>query len=189
MGVLDVRSHNEAMLFVLLRDCDACGALVRDITDELRVEDASLLSEYTTVCRVCGNIDSYVFRLPEHDPQTGRGGVIYGGDDPSTVIDAGEWLDAAEQIASGGPAEPDGLTPPAREAAAWAMTGAAAAVREVLKFIPPGADRVPPAAVWTERGQERFARDPVRMRRAGLEVLETMYRESAERLAGEGQPC
>jgi hypothetical protein len=186
MGVLDVRSHNEAMLFVILRDCEACGALARDITDELRVDDGTLLSEYTCVCRECGNIDSFEFRLPEHDPQAGRGGVVYGGDDPSTIIDAGEWLDAAERIASGGPAEPDGIE---REAAALAMTGAAAAVHEVLKFIPPGADRVPPTAIWTERGQERFARDPLRMRRAGLEVLEKVYRESAERLAGEGQPC
>jgi hypothetical protein len=52
----------------------------------------------------------------------------------------------------------------------------------VLKFIPPGADAVPLQAIWTERGQAQFARDPWRMRRARLEALEAAYRSSAVRL-------
>jgi hypothetical protein len=112
--------------------------------------------------------------------------VVYGGAEPSTALDAGEWLAAADRIATGGPVEPEALSPPERASAAYAMAGAAAAVAEVLKFIPDGADAVPLEAIWTERGQAEFARDPWRMRRARLEVLEAAYRASAARLDGNG---
>ena len=67
--------------------------------------------------------------------------------------------------------------------AAWAMAAAAGAVAEVVKFIPPGEDRVPLAAIWTARGKSEYAREPGRMRRARMEVLEAVYRRCAAELA------
>jgi hypothetical protein len=81
--------------------------------------------------------------------------------------------------------EPVGLTAEQRAQAALSMEAAAAAVREVLKFIPPGAERMPLSAIWTDRGRAEFAREPARMGRARMAVLETAYRESAARLAGD----
>jgi hypothetical protein len=182
MGVLDARSHNEAMLVVVLRECSACGEQIRDITDEVLAGATAVLTRYRAVCQRCRNVDGYEFRLPADDPQAGHDGVVYGGAEPSTVLDAGEWLEAADRIATGGPVEPGALSPLERAGAAYAMAGAAAAVGEVLKFIPSGADAVPLQAIWTERGQAQFARDPWRMRRARLEALEAAYRSSAVRL-------
>jgi hypothetical protein len=186
MAVLGARSHNEAMVYVVLRDCGACGEQIRDITDELSVHDGRVRTEYTALCQRCGSPDTYVFDLPERDPQSGEPGVIYGGADASKILDAGEWLGFADRLAAGGPVAPAGLTPQEREAAASSMAAAAAAVREALKFIPPGADTVPLTAIWTDRGREEFGREPGRMRRARMEVLAAAYQESADRLAGGG---
>jgi hypothetical protein len=187
VDVLAARSHNEAMVYVLLRDCRACGEADRDLTDDLRARDGDVFAEYTSFCRRCGNVDAYTFRLPERDPQAGGSGVVFGGDQPSAIVDAGQWLYYADRTATGGPVEPAGLTPEQRLDAALAMESAAAAVREVVKFIPSGEERVPPEAIWTDRGRAEFARDPLRLRRDRMAVLEAAYRDSAVRLAGGGQ--
>ena len=48
---------------------------------------------------------------------------------------------------------------------------AAGSVGEVLKFIPDGADSVPPQGFWTDEGRAEHARAPDRFRRAELERL------------------
>jgi len=187
MDVLGARSHNEAVVYVLLRDCRACGASNRDLTDESARRDGATVVEYTAFCRECTTIEAYAFRLPESDPQTGATDVVFGGDEPSTIIDAGEWLAFADRTAGGGPVEPAGLTPEERADAALALQSAAAAVREVVKFIRPGDDRVSVAALWTGRGRAEYDRDPWRMSRSRMAAVETAYREAAERLA-DGNP-
>lgn len=184
MAVLDARSHNEAMLYVVLRACRTCGERARDITDEIDVRDGAVHTEYAAVCRRCGDTHRYVFRLPERDPQAGVDEVVYGGSEPSKIIDAGEWLGVADRLAAGG-FGPAGPQPSDRGNRALALA-AAAAVDEVLKFIPVGADRVPLNATWTDEGKEQFARDPGRMRRARMEVLAGVYRSGAARRARAG---
>jgi hypothetical protein len=186
MDVLAARSHNEAVVYVLMRECRACGAGNRDVTDEFGTGDGATVTEYTSFCRDCTNIDTYTFRLPESDPQNAVAEVAFGGDEPSSIIDAGEWLVFADRTANGGPVEPTGLTPQQRADAALALHAAAAAVREVVKFIRPGEERVSVSALWTERGRAEFERDPWRMSRGRMEAVETAYREAAERLAGGG---
>jgi hypothetical protein len=187
MDVLAARSHNEAVVYVLMRECRACGAGNRDLTDEFGTAEGATLTEYTAFCRDCTHIDTYTFRLPESDPQNAVADVAFGGDEPSSIIDAGEWLAFADRTANGGPVEPTGLTPEQRADAALALHAAAAAVREVVKFIRPGEERVSMSALWTERGRAEFERDPWRMSRGRMGAVETAYREAAERLAG-GEP-
>jgi hypothetical protein len=187
VDVLAARSHNEAMVYVLLHACRACGEENRDVTDEIEARDGVVHTEYTSFCRRCGNVDRYLFRLPERDPQTGEVGVAFGGSEPSTIIDAGQWLAFADRTSTSGPVEPGGLTPEERADAALAMQAAAAAVQEVVKFIEAGEERVPTSAIWTDRGRSEFDRDPWRMSRARLAVVEAAYREAAERLAA-GRP-
>ncbi len=184
MDVLAARSHNEAVVYVLMRQCRACGGGSRDVTDEVGTDSTT---EYTAFCRDCTNIDTYTFRLPERDPQGAVAGVAFGGDEPSSIIDAGEWLVFADRTAGGGPVEPAGLTPQERADAALALHAAAAAVREVMKFIRPGEERVSVSALWTDRGRAEYDRDPWRMSRGRMGAVETAYREAAERLAG-GRP-
>jgi hypothetical protein len=183
MDVLAARSHNEAVVYVLMRDCRACGSRNRDVTDEFEARDGAMVTEYTAFCRDCTNIDLFVFRLPETDPQTTVSAVAFGGDEPSAIVDAGEWLIFADRTATNGPVEPAGLTPEERADAALALQAAAAAVREVVKFIAPGEERVSFSALWTECGRAEYARDPWRMSRERMAAVEAAYREAAERLA------
>jgi hypothetical protein len=187
VNVLPVRSHTEAMVYVLLSDCRGCHSRNRDVTDELEARDGAVTASYTAFCRDCGNVDGYTFRLPDHDPQGGDPGVVFGGPEPSTIIDAGQWLRFARQTAIGGPVEPEGLTGPERASAARAMQAAAAAVREVVKFIGPDVDRLPRSAMWTDQGRDEFDRDPWQFSRERLAVIENAYRTAAERLAGDGR--
>ena len=186
MAVLEARSHNEAMAYVVLRACRACGEQIREIEDELAEHGDAVLTEYTTTCQRCGNTDTYRFRLPRQDPGSSGTELRYGGAEPSKIVDAGEWLAFADRVATGGPVSPAGLSPTECAQAASAMAAAAAAVAEVVKFIPPGEDRVPLTAIWTARGRSEFAREPGRMRRARMEVLEAAYRRSAAELAAAG---
>lgn len=86
-----------------------------------------------------------------------------------------EFLWVADQVATD-----TGLrllhTPPAerreqRAGSAFAL----AAVEEVLKFLPEGADRVPEELFTSERGREVFHKNPRRFERAGL--LENIARK------------
>ncbi len=174
-------------MFVLLRECRACGGGNRELTDELDVGDGEASTEYTAFCRDCGNIDAYRLRLPDADPQSGEAGVVFGGPEPSGIIDAGEWLALARRTSEGSPVEPAGLTDRERADAALALHTAAAAVREVVKFIEPGRERLPLSAMWTDAGREEFDRGPWRFSRPRLAVIERSYREAAERLA-DGRP-
>jgi hypothetical protein len=56
------------------------------------------------------------------------------------------------------PESPAGLTDAQRRAAYADLDAGAAALEEVLKFVPAGADAVSPFAFWTERGR-RFSLD------------------------------
>ena len=184
VNVLSVRSHTEAMVYVLRSDCRACHSRNRDVTDDLEARDGTVNASYTSFCRDCGNIDVHTFRLPDHDPQGDDPGVVFGGSEPSTVIDAGQWLRFARQTAVGGPVEPNGLAEAERASAALAMRAAAAAVREVVKFLEPGVERLPRSAMFTDEGREEFDRDPWQFSRERLAVVENAYRTAAERLAG-----
>jgi hypothetical protein len=184
VNVLAARSHSEAAVYVLMHDCRACGSSNRDVTDELDARDGDVFTEYTSFCRDCGNIDVHRFRLPAHDPLAGAVTVVFGGPEPSAIIDAGEWLAFARRTSGGGPVEPEGLTLQECADAALAMEAAAAAVREVVKFFEPDAERLPRSAIWTDRGRAEFDRDPWRFSRTRLAVVENAYREAAGRLGG-----
>ena len=57
-----------------------------------------------------------------------------------------------------------------------ALQFAAAAVAEVIKFIPPGATAVPADAFWTAEGQATYEADPARFHRTRLEITQQTYR-------------
>ena len=54
---------------------------------------------------------------------------------------------------------------------------ARAALEEVIKFLPDGADSVPDNAFWTERGRAVRDREPGRFRRARLAAVLDVYRK------------
>jgi hypothetical protein len=100
----------------------------------------------------------------------------FGGTEPSELLDAGEWLWVADLTAGNVPADD-------RAEAHRSLSVATAAVEEVVKFIPPGADEVPGDAFWSQRGREVRAAEPGRFQLDRLLVVRDTYRDLAARHA------
>ena len=115
-------------------------------------KDDGLLSVYEGACGGCGKSRRFEFVLSEPlSPSTGP--LAYGGDEPSTIIDAGQFLGLANRNAKSVPADVAALIESARPSAGDALDVAIAALAEVLKFIPPDASTVPPGAFFTDQGR------------------------------------
>ncbi|WP_328449392.1 hypothetical protein OG780_17905 [Streptomyces sp. NBC_00386] len=169
--MLIARSTQEAHLYMDLHAC-ACGAESFEREHRLDERDGVLVAVYEGVCPRCGRARSFAFRLTDELPPAPP---AFGGSEPSRIIDPGEFLWVSDQVATD-----TGLrllhTPPAerhqqREGSAFAL----AAVEEVLKFLPRGADSVPGELFTSERGREVYDRTPHRFERAAL--LENIARK------------
>jgi hypothetical protein len=170
---LRARSINEASLFTELHRC-GCGQIDFDRKahwvpappDETR---ATLT--YSGDCARCGSARYFSFSVPadadsSRAPDPLGAGYSYPGDGPSEVLDPAQfWLyanhcaGAADQLLAEAPAglwsdddNWDGITE--------LLAVSVAAMREVLAFIPPGADRVPAAAFSSATGRVLHRTNP-----------------------------
>ena len=166
------RSNAEAHLFMDLRPC-GCGdtRFPRQSAVVRRGDD--LCSQYTGACETCGTVRTFVFRLPQEILMPVPGRVVFGGpaDGPSQLLDAGEWLEVADLHARRNPGTVNDLAT------------AIAATEEILKFVPPGGERVPDEAFWTERGRAVRDGEPGRFRAVRLEAVLGAYRDLLARRA------
>ncbi|MFG1794955.1 hypothetical protein [Nocardia sp. NPDC049149] len=145
--------------------------------------EGDLGSRYQGVCPSCGAEREFTFRIPEQIEIPSADEVRYGGAEPSELIDPGEWLSVADSAANRAPADPAGLSSQERAQQQHVLAIAIAAVDEVLKFIPEGAETVPESAFGTERGRQVFAAEPGRFSRRRLVAVRAAYREVAARCA------
>lgn len=161
------RSILEAGLFVELHPCECGGG--GELTMSLAEQDGRPVAIYEGTCPECGRERRFEFALPAQP----TAGPAYGGAEPSTIIDAGEFLwysdRVAEQAAAGTGAQ-------ARSAADTAI----AALDEVLKFIPAGADAVPREALASELGRAVYDAGPDRFARAELDHRRRLLAEARE---------
>ena len=163
------RSPLECRLYIELHPCD-CGGPVIDITDRVVTHEGALCARYAGRCSECGEGREYLFALaPEIAAPDAFGGAT-----PSTIIDAGQYLAAAEraarQVRPGGPPE-DGAS------ARASLARAIACLEEVMKWIPPGEDAVPASAFFTDEGRRIHSDEPNRFRRVRLAAVLAAYRE------------
>jgi hypothetical protein len=96
----------------------------------------------------------------------------FGGDDPSQIIGAGEFVGLCEGIARHVPANPQKLPYDRHKAAVGGLNLAQNALGEVLKFIPPGEDEVPDSAFITDEGRALRDKEPGRFRRGRLAAVQ-----------------
>ena len=171
MGLPTARSRDEAHLYLDLTPCATCDSVETDWQHGQALVDGELVSAYDGRCAGCGAEREYFFRLPNQE--VGGEFPAFGGDEPSDLIDAGRWLALADQLASN-------LPPHDPEASAQALAIAAAAVGEVLKFIPRDEYVVPASAFWTAEGLRVRDAEPGRFRRERLEVVLGTYRGLSE---------
>lgn len=169
------RTSAEAHLYMDLHGC-SCGqgGFARD-SEVVALDDGDLARRYTGACAGCGTAREFVFRLPAEAVMPPAGRVSFGGDQPSQLIDPGEWLSIADAYAAQAPADPAGLAPEHVRRGRATLDRGAAALDEVLKFVPEGADAVPAGAFFSDRGREVFAREPGRFRRNRLAAVRDAY--------------
>ena len=159
------RTRDEARLYLDLTPC-ACGEVDADWQHATGLFDGELVSVYDAACPHCDAEREYTFGLPEHE--TAAEYPNFGGAEPSQLIDPGRWMALADHLAGNLPADdPETLT--------QALQFAAAAVAEVIKFIPPGATAVPANAFWTPEGQATYAADPPRFNVDRLTLVRQTY--------------
>ena len=177
------RSNAEAHLYMDLHPC-ACGEIhFPRASSVVTTPDGVLASRYAGTCPQDGAEREFLFRLPEHFVSPPPDGVVaYGGPEPSELIDPGEWLSIADAYARSVPADTASLADDGLATARAMLVHAVAAVEEVLKFIPAGADRVPEDAFVTDRGRAAYTREPGRFRRPRLEAVRDTYRSIAAQL-------
>jgi hypothetical protein len=162
------RTSAEAHLYMDFTPCEACGYLGFSGTHASMLVDGRVQSRYEGLCPRCGTERRFVFRVPDELRLPRQHEIEFGDRVPSELLDPGEWLVIADLASRRAPA-PD----------AQDLQLAAAAIDEVVKFIPEGADAVPPEAFRTDTGRGRYAKEPGRFRRRRLEAVANAYREGA----------
>lgn len=173
--MLLARSSRECRLYMDLHIC-SCGESRFEARHVLNQSAGGpLLAVYEGTCPRCGLARRFTFTLDEALPPPPP---AFGGPRPSSIICPGEFLLVAAQAAGSAPADPNGLSGQQRATARNALATAAAAVEEVLKFIPEGADAVPQAAVTSSAGAALYSREAGRFSRARLGAVLAAYRGS-----------
>jgi len=169
----------EAQLYLELRAC-TCGQDRFQPVHELQRRGDDLIARFTGPCRTCGATRTYEFVMERETSSP----PAFGGQEASRLLDAGEFLWASDQAAARVPVNVSGLTPRRRGDAMADLRYAIAALQEVAKFIPGGADAVPVEAVSSELGQVLYRADPERFTREVLQEHLASYREGLADLEG-----
>lgn len=160
------RTRDEAHVYLDLTPCPTCGSVETEWRHALAQVDGELVAAYDGACQDCSAQREYLFHLPEREHAGGT--PNFGGPEPSALIDPGQWLALADLLMAAVPADdPDA----AAEIAAFAT----AAVAEALKFVPDGADTVPPSSFWSTTGRQVHDRQPGRFHRDRLQVVLDTY--------------
>jgi hypothetical protein len=174
------RSALEASIAVFLEACPNCGAHGLEAVPETVVAGGDVALRFAGPCSTCGAPREYLFARAD-EVITGEQQI--GGDDPSRLLDAGQWVGYALFLTDGTPETPDGMPAEDRADARLDLLLAADALAEALKFLPADADEVPRSAVWTEAGLAVFDEAPSRLGRAWLTYTMEGYRRWAGRFA------
>ncbi|SEF89861.1 hypothetical protein SAMN05444920_101963 [Nonomuraea solani] len=174
MAFAVARTRDEAHLYLDLHPC-ACGSVDTTWDSGLVSVEGELSNRYSGSCGACGRPREYLFGLPGK-PVMPAGYPTFGGAESSQLLDAGEWMWVADLTAGNVPVDDEAE-------ARRTLAVAAAAVEEVVKFIPPGADEVPDDGFWSERGQQVRAAEPGRFRLDRLLIVRDTYRDLKARHA------
>jgi hypothetical protein len=156
------RTNDEAYLYMNMRPC-VCG--VDELADRsiaTGTADGVVWKQFSGRCAGCGRERQFTFEMPEISEA--RFEVRYGPhDEPSHIIDAGEWLAAAEMFSTAAQERLDGGEPRDDDEVTrtyYLLTSALAAVEEAMKFLPQAGDAIPEGAFWTPAGRMFFEAAP-----------------------------
>jgi hypothetical protein len=167
--LLRSRSIEECHLYMALHGC-SCGDTAFEWSRHSLSERAGqLVSRYEGTCPGCGEERVFEFAIPAMQTSMARR-PVYGDAEASRIIDPGEFLADAQRLALSVPRLPDQQDEEDLIDAYSAIELAVAAVTEVLKFVPEGADAVPAGAFTSAAGRRLYERDPGQFGRDRLEL-------------------
>jgi hypothetical protein len=172
------RSSAECHLYIELHACE-CGEARAPWKHQLESRVDALVTVYDGVCERCTRPWMFEFAL---DPEVAPMGK-FGGARPSLIVDAGQFLAAADAAARAVPAQANGIDDLSRQRARALMLRAVAAIEEVLKLIPQGADRVTADSLFSALGKQMYLAEPGRFRKSRLEAVLGVYRQAVARLS------
>jgi hypothetical protein len=179
------RSMAEADLYVSMQPCPNCastGQTVQGSTVEtVATVDGEQVWLLTARCPQCAEFHEYRFRFPAEPATPVDGHQRFGGDEPSELFDAGQWLLVADAMLEDVPEHPGELAPARRRALRDRVDVAVAAVEEALKFLPEGGNAVSPFAFWSEPGYRLFSSQPWMFERDELASLLAEYQRILSR--------
>jgi hypothetical protein len=164
--MLFARSAEECHLYMELHPC-SCGEEAFDWSKHhAEQRNGHLVSVYEGTCGGCGTPRRFEFEVAATSPTP----PAYGGEAPSRIVDPGEFLVASQRVAASVPALPAQVATEDLEDAYDAIGSAVAGIVEVLKFIPDGAEAVPPEAFTSDLGRRMYDTDPGRFGRGRLSL-------------------
>jgi hypothetical protein len=173
------RTRDEAHLYLDMHPCERCGDVNVTWESSLTHDDGVPARRYRGTCGDCGAPREFVFALPERPMAPGADDVVFfGGPEPSRLLDPGEWLLVADLCAQAASVDGSPGDAEARESVAIA----AAAVDEILKFMPADGGAVPESAFWSDRGRTVYQQEPGRFRRRRLLIVRDAYRDALDRM-------
>jgi hypothetical protein len=169
------RTAAEMRLYLDRLPC-ACGETATAWASSVASAGDEPLARYRATCPRCGQDRVVDFRLPPEPIDSGSEGAPfrYGGAEPSELLDPGEWLAVADELAGSVPALHPAATAAERDRFRYAIGRAAAALAEVAKFAPPGA-AVPAAAFVTPQSRATYQAEPGRFRLDRLAAVRQAY--------------
>src|SRR5262245_787977 len=158
-AMLIARSSAECHLYIELRACE-CGEGRSPWKHRLESRADAQIAVYEGRCDRCSAPWTFEFALDAEACAIGK----FGGTKPSQIVDAGQFLAVADAAARAVSADVSALDE--RQRARALMLRAVAAIEEVFKFIPLGADRVVADSLFSVRGKEMYLAEPGRFRKS-----------------------
>jgi len=158
------RSARECHLYMDLRPCE-CGQVEFPRDHHLLDREGVMVSVYEGFCPACDRLRSFEFGLTDElEPAP----PAFGGAEPSQIIDPGEFHWVADRIGEDAGLRLLNSPPDKHEEHRAKFEYATAALQEVMKFLPAGADEVPAELFTSARGREIYQKDPTRFERRWL---------------------
>jgi hypothetical protein len=162
--VLVSRFSYECTVYLMFHPCSCGDNAVPNV--RISERDGHNLAIYEGACESCGEARRVEF--------------VIGGDDsaPSTLVDAGQWLIAAEQLGRQLSGDFTELSAEERRAARRDLERAVVALEEAIKFVAADMDEVPEGSLFSFEGRALHAGEPGRFRRPRMAAVLASYRES-----------
>jgi hypothetical protein len=175
-GLALARTDPEARLYISMCRCTCGETDFAPLVTTGCIDDVPV-RRYAGFCPACKTLRAFTFCFPAGPVPTRPGEIVFGDGSPSELLDPGLWWGVADGCATSGFSEGRPLGEQERRLARDRLATAAAAMDEVLAFVPAGASKVPAAAFASTAGRRIRRKDPRRFDRDRLARTRADYRQ------------